>query len=109
MARIEFHAPVRLDTGIRTPAVAGATVQLARWAAEQTDGDTSAQAMAAALTSGIAEDGGDATPWVTDAKGPNPYRYTATNHFPTGSPDVPLFISPGTYNERGFYVPGDVG
>ena len=111
-AELAINTPegsVIADTGIRTPAVAGATVQLARWAAEQTDGDTSAQALAAALTSGIAEDGGDATPWVTDAKGPNPYRYTATNHFPTGSPDVPLFISPGTYNERGFYVPGDVG
>lgn len=93
-------------TGIRTPAVAGATVHLAWWAAEQTDGDTSAQAMADALTSGIPEDGGDATPWVTDAKGPNPYRYSSTNHFPTGSPEVPLFVKPGTYNDIGLYVPG---
>ncbi|KAA0918027.1 ABC transporter substrate-binding protein [Dietzia sp. ANT_WB102] len=97
------------DTGIRTPSVASATVQLARWAAEKSDGDTSAQAMADALTSGIPEDGGDATPWVTDAKGPNPYRYTVTNHFPTGSPDVPLFITPGTYNDLGLYVPGTKG
>lgn len=94
------------ETGIRTPAVAGATMQLARWAAEESDGDTSAQAMADALTSGIPEDGGDATPWVTDAMGPNPYRYTATNHFPAGSPEVPLFVKPGTYDELGLYVPG---
>lgn len=97
------------DIGIRTPAVAGATVQLAQWAAEKTDGDTSAKAMAEALTSGIPEDGGEATPWVTDAKGPNPYRYTATNHFPTGSPEVPQFIKPGTYDELGLYVPGAQG
>ena len=94
------------ETGIRTPAVAAATVHLARWAAEKSGGDTSAQAMADALTSGIPEDGGDATPWVTDAAGPNPYRYTTTNHFPAGSPEVPLFIEPGTYNELGLYVPG---
>lgn len=97
------------DIGIRTPAVAGATVQLAQWAAEKTDGDTSAKAMAEALTSGIAEDGGEATPWVTDAKGPNPYRYTTTNHFPAGSPEVPQFIKPGTYDELGLYVPGAQG
>lgn len=69
------------DTGIRTPSVAGATVHLTHWAPEQTEGDTSAQAMADALTNGIPEDGGDATPWVTDAKGPtrlgSPLRTTS--------------------------------
>lgn len=103
------ESSVIADTGIRTPAVAGATVHLARWAAEKSGGDTSARAMADALTSGIPEDGGDATPWVTDAKGPNPYRYSATNHFPTGSPEVPLFVKPGSYDERGMYVPGAQG
>lgn len=94
------------DTGIRLPAVAAAAIQLAKWAADNGDDDTSTKAMVETLYSKLPDEGAENTPWVTDSKGANPYKYSAENHFPSSPSESFLYIDPGMYDEDGMYVPG---
>lgn len=94
------------ETGIRLPAVAAAAIQLAKWAAENGGDNTETQAMVDTLYSKLPEDGREATPWVTDSKGANPYRYSSENHFPSSPSESFLYIDPGMYDDDGMYVPG---
>lgn len=93
-------------TGVRLPAVSAATLQLAAWAVEQNGGKTDVAPIIETFYESLPEEGGDATPWVTDSKGPNAYRYTKDNHFPFSPPEIFLYIEPGMYDETGMYVPG---
>ncbi|GAA5078383.1 branched-chain amino acid transport system substrate-binding protein [Thermocatellispora tengchongensis] len=36
------------------------------------------------------------------------FAYTPTDHFPAANAETYQYVSPGTYNEDGFYVPGQV-
>ncbi|MFC9982898.1 ABC transporter substrate-binding protein [Gordonia sp. NPDC127522] len=93
------------ETGVRMPAVAAATVQLVSYAAEHNGGKTDTQSLVQALYElPIAGEG--ATPWVTDSKGPNIYRYTPENHFPIAPPQTFVYIEPGAFDDQGMYVPG---
>lgn len=94
------------ETGVRLPAVAAATVQLATWAVEQNGGDTDTASIIEALYNDLPEEGGEATPWVTDSKGPNSYRFSEQTHFPFSPPEIFLYIEPGMYDDGGMYVPG---
>lgn len=94
------------ETGVRLPAVSAATFQLAAWAAETNGGKTDAESIIETFYNDLPEEGGDATPWVTDAKGPNPYRFTPEDHFPLSPPEIFLYIEPGMYDDGGMYVPG---
>lgn len=94
------------QTGVRVPAVAAATLQLTAWAAEQNGGKTDTASIIETFYTALPVEGGDSTPWVTDSKGDNPYRYTAENHFPLSPPEIFLYIEPGMYDDGGMYVPG---
>ncbi|HIW69309.1 MAG TPA: ABC transporter substrate-binding protein [Candidatus Dietzia intestinipullorum] len=94
------------ETGVRLPAVAAATVQLAAWAADENGGATDTESIVETLYSDLPEEGGEATPWVTDSKGPNPYRFSEETHFPFSPPEIFLYIEPGMYDDGGMYVPG---
>ena len=91
---------------MRLPAVAAATVQLAAWAADENGGATDTESIVETLYSDLPEEGGEATPWVTDSKGPNPYRFSEETHFPFSPPEIFLYIEPGMYDDGGMYVPG---
>ncbi|KAA0918447.1 ABC transporter substrate-binding protein [Dietzia sp. ANT_WB102] len=93
-------------TGVRLPAVSAATFQLTAWAAEKNGGKTDTASIIDTFYNDLPEEGGDATPWVTDSKGPNPYRFTEENHFPLSPPEIFLYIEPGMYDAGGMYVPG---
>lgn len=97
------HLP---ETGVRLPAVAAATVQLAAWAVEKNGGKSDTASIVETLYSDLPEEGGDATPWVTDSKGPNVYRFSEETHFPVSPPEIFLYIEPGMYDDGGMYVPG---
>lgn len=94
------------ETGVRLPAVSAATVQLTAWAVEQNEGETDTASIIETFYESLPEEGGDATPWVTDSKGPNAYRYSEDDHFPFSPPEIFLYIEPGMYDETGMYVPG---
>lgn len=94
------------QTGVRLPAVSAAAVQLAAWAVEQNGGDSNTASIVDTLHNELPEEGGEATPWVTDSKGPNPYRYSEESHFPLSPPEIFLYIEPGMYDDGGMYVPG---
>ena len=94
------------ETGVRLPAVSAAAVQLAAWAVEQNEGESDTASIIETFYESLPEEGGDATPWVTDSKGPNAYRYTEENHFPFSPPEIFLYIEPGMYDDTGMYVPG---
>lgn len=94
------------QTGVRLPAVSAATVQLTDWAVEQNGGETDAGSIVETFYNDLPDEGGDATPWVTDSKGPNPYKYSDENHFPLSPPEIFLYIEPGMYDDGGMYVPG---
>lgn len=93
-------------TGVRLSAVAAATVQLVAWAAEHNGGKTDADSITNTLENDLPEKGGDATPWVTDSKGENYFRFSGDDHFPTPLPGTYLYIDPGMYDEDGLYIPG---
>lgn len=95
------------ESGVRLPATSAAIVHLAMWAAEESGGATDGPSIADTLTSGaLPEEGGEETPWVTDAGGGNPYRYTSDNHFPSDEALGLVYIEPGSYDDLGFYRPG---
>ncbi|GLB63407.1 hypothetical protein NCCP2495_12850 [Dietzia sp. NCCP-2495] len=94
------------QTGVRLPAVSAAAVQLTAWAVEQNGGATDTESIVDTFYNDLPEEGGDATPWVTDSKGPNPYHYSEETHFPFSPPEIFLYIEPGMYDDGGMYVPG---
>ena len=94
------------QTGVRLPAVSAATVQLTAWAVEQNGGKTDTASIVETFYNDLPEEGGDATPWLTDSKGPNSYQYSEDNHFPFSPPEIFLYIDPGMYDDGGMYVPG---
>ncbi len=93
------------ETGVRMPVVAAATVQLVSYAAAHNGGKTDTESLIKALYK-LPVDGAGATPWVTDSKGPNIYRFTPENHFLTAPSQMFVYVDPGAFDAQGMYVPG---
>jgi branched-chain amino acid transport system substrate-binding protein len=50
-------------------------------------------------------------PWLASGKSGQAtlYDYSSSNHFPSAGPNALVYVSPGTYNADGLYVPGAGG